>query len=38
VSWFMTSIESRGAHRPGERWKHEGREGFFDVPPSRKDD
>jgi hypothetical protein len=24
----MTSIESRDAHGSGERWKHEGHEGF----------
>jgi hypothetical protein len=28
---FMTSIENRGAHKSGERWKHEGNEGFRQV-------
>jgi hypothetical protein len=27
----MTSIKSRGAHKSGERWKHEGHEGFRQV-------
>jgi hypothetical protein len=27
VSWFMTSIESRGAHGCGEQW-HKGHEGL----------
>jgi hypothetical protein len=31
LSWFMTSIESRGAHKSGERWKHEGHEGFRQI-------
>jgi hypothetical protein len=31
MSWFMTSIKSRGAHESGERWKHEGHEGFRQV-------
>jgi hypothetical protein len=27
----MTSIESRGAHKSRERWKHEGHENFRQV-------
>jgi hypothetical protein len=30
-AWFMTSIESRGVHKSGERCKHEGHEGFRQV-------
>jgi hypothetical protein len=28
LSWFMTSIESRDAHRCGEQWQHKGHEDF----------
>jgi hypothetical protein len=28
LSWFMTSIESKGDHDSGEQWQHVGREGF----------
>jgi hypothetical protein len=31
LSWFMTSIESMGAHECGEHWKHDEHEGFRQV-------
>jgi hypothetical protein len=31
VSWFMTSIASRGAHESGEQWQHEGHGGVRQV-------
>jgi hypothetical protein len=31
LSWFMTSIESRGAHKSGELWKHKRHESFKQV-------
>jgi hypothetical protein len=36
VSWFMTSIESRDAHKSGDRWKHEGHKGFRQVQASMR--
>jgi hypothetical protein len=31
MSWFITNIESRGAHESGEQWQHEGHESFRQI-------
>jgi hypothetical protein len=36
LSWFMTSIKSRGAHGCGEQWQHKGHKVFRQVQTSMR--